>query len=68
MLFLHHFGFLLEEVAEVLAFHARAVAAGLDVSDVIENGRGTLVYLRDPDGITLEVSCRERAPRHDAGA
>jgi len=50
-----HFGFFVEEVEAVRAFHAKARARGLDVSDVIENGRGTLVYWRI-DGLLVEVS------------
>lgn len=52
-----HVGFLLDEPA-VLAFHARAKEAGLPISDVIRNGRGTLTYLRAPGEILVEVSAR----------
>ena len=37
-------------------FHADARARGLDVSDVIENNRGVLVYCRTWDGLLIEVS------------
>jgi catechol 2,3-dioxygenase-like lactoylglutathione lyase family enzyme len=52
-----HLGFLLGDVASVLAFHARAVADGLPVSGVDTNSRGTMVYCRH-DGVVVEVSCR----------
>lgn len=51
-----HLGFLLPSADEVEAFHARASAAGLPISDVIRNARGTLTYLRH-DGFLVEVSC-----------
>lgn len=53
-----HVGFLLDDEAEVLAFHARAREAGLAISDVQRSGRGTLTYLRGPGEILVEVSCR----------
>ena len=52
-----HVGFLVDEPV-VLDFHARARAAGLSISDVIRNGRGTLTYLRAPGEILVEVSAR----------
>jgi catechol 2,3-dioxygenase-like lactoylglutathione lyase family enzyme len=52
-----HFGFLVDDIETVVAFHTRAREQGLDVSDVIKNGRGTLVYCRAMDGIVVEVSC-----------
>ena len=55
-----HLGFFLADPALVRAFHERAVARGYDVSAVIENGRGTLVYCRTEDGIVVEVSCQRR--------
>ena len=52
-----HVGFFLDDVEEVRGFQARAKELGLvEVSDVIENGRGVLVYLRTWDGLLLEVS------------
>ena len=60
-----HFGFLVEDVETVRRFHAAARArADLDVSDVIENGRGVLVYSRTDDGLLLEVSWH-RPRAHD---
>jgi catechol 2,3-dioxygenase-like lactoylglutathione lyase family enzyme len=56
-----HIGFLVDDVPTVVAFHARASDAGLHVSDVDRNSRGTMVYCRH-DGITIEVSCRARPP------
>ena len=54
-----HVGFLLDDVASVRALHARAVADGTQVSDVIVNGRGTMVYLAAPEGYYVEVSCQK---------
>lgn len=53
-----HLGFLLDDPAEVRALQARARADGAEVSDVIENGRGTLSYFTAPDGYRVEVSCQ----------
>lgn len=61
-----HVGFLLDDVALVHAFHARAKQDGLDVSDVQTNNRGTLSYCRTPHGFLLEVSC-QRPLRPTAG-
>lgn len=55
-----HVGFLLEVEAEVLAFHERAQAAGLAISAIQRNGRGTLTYVRGPGELLFEVSCRTR--------
>ncbi|HEX2674646.1 MAG TPA: VOC family protein [Polyangiaceae bacterium] len=54
-----HVGFLLDDVASVRALHARAVADGVPVSDVIVNGRGTIIYLTAPEGYYVEVSCQK---------
>jgi catechol-2,3-dioxygenase len=56
-----HLGFLLEEVAAVHAMHARACADGTPVSDVIVNGRGTMIYLTAPEGYHVEVSCQSHS-------
>lgn len=53
-----HFGFLVEDLATVHRFHTRALDLGLDVSEVIDNGRGTHVYCAGPDGLLAEVSYR----------
>jgi catechol 2,3-dioxygenase-like lactoylglutathione lyase family enzyme len=58
-----HIGFIVDAVAKVLAFHKRARAAGLSISAVSVNGRGTQVYVQH-DGITIEVSCHSR-PSHE---
>lgn len=54
-----HLGFLLDQVADVHALHARARADGTPVSDVIVNGRGTMIYLSAPEGYYVEVSCQK---------
>lgn len=59
-----HVGFLLDDVESVRALHARAVADGTQVSEVIVNGRGTMIYLTAPEGYYVEVSCQ----RHRFGA
>ena len=53
-----HLGFFVADAETVRRFQAEAKALGIvEVSDVIENGRGVLVYLRTWDGILVEVSC-----------
>jgi catechol 2,3-dioxygenase-like lactoylglutathione lyase family enzyme len=56
-----HLGFLLDDAESVRALHARAVADGTQVSDVIVNGRGTIIYLTAPEGYYVEVSCQTRS-------
>lgn len=57
-----HFGFLVDDPETVSAFQLRAKQVdGVQVSDVIVNGRGTLVYANTWDGILIEVSCRKTA-------
>lgn len=53
-----HLGFLVSDVATVVARHGALVAAGADVSDIRRNNRGTQIYCRLGDGIVVEVSCR----------
>jgi catechol 2,3-dioxygenase-like lactoylglutathione lyase family enzyme len=53
-----HFGFLVDDVESVHAFHTRAHGLGLETSEIIENGRGTQVYCSGPDGLLGEVSYR----------
>ena len=52
-----HVGFLVDDVESVHRAHARAKEGGLDVTDVITNNRGVMVYCRAPDGYAVEVSC-----------
>jgi catechol 2,3-dioxygenase-like lactoylglutathione lyase family enzyme len=52
-----HFGFLVDDIERVRAFHEKARERTLDVSDIIENNRGTLVYWKTDDGFLVEVSC-----------
>jgi catechol 2,3-dioxygenase-like lactoylglutathione lyase family enzyme len=51
-----HIGFLLDSPESVRALWQRARADGADVSDVIENGRGTMIYFTAPDGYRVEAS------------
>jgi catechol 2,3-dioxygenase-like lactoylglutathione lyase family enzyme len=53
-----HLGFLLDDVASVRVLHERAKNDGVPVSDIIVNGRGTIVYLTAPEGYYVEVSCQ----------
>jgi len=53
-----HFGFLVDDVETVHRFYATAHQLGLEVSEIIDNGRGTHVYCKGPDGLLAEVSCR----------
>jgi catechol 2,3-dioxygenase-like lactoylglutathione lyase family enzyme len=55
-----HIGFLRDTPEQVRDFHTRARADGLQVSDVIENGRGTLVYFQSHDLCLIEVSCHHK--------
>lgn len=55
-----HLGFLLDDVQSVRDLHARAVADGLQVSEIIVNGRGTMIYVTLPEGFHVEVSCQNR--------
>jgi catechol 2,3-dioxygenase-like lactoylglutathione lyase family enzyme len=52
-----HVGFLVPDEDAVVAFQRRARAAGLEISDVLRNGRGTLSYCQAPGGVLVEVSC-----------
>ena len=52
-----HLGFLVDDVESVHLAHARAKEGGLDVSDVITNNRGVMIYCKAPDGYAVEVSC-----------
>ncbi len=55
-----HLGFLVEHPEEVHRVRARLSEAGLEVPEVVVNGRGTLLYLRGPEGLLFEVSARSR--------
>jgi len=53
-----HIGFLLDDAASVHALQARARSEGANVTDVIVNGRGTMIYFTAPDGYRVEVACQ----------
>lgn len=55
-----HIGFLLDDEARVVEVHRQLREAGVAVGDVQRNGRGTLVYLRGPSELLIEVSCHRR--------
>lgn len=57
-----HVGFQADTEEQVTELHARVKRDGLEVSDVIRNNRGTLVYCTAPGGLLVEVNCRPRAP------
>ncbi|NOJ52410.1 VOC family protein [Myxococcus xanthus] len=56
-----HLGFYVDSEDLVTQFHARAKGDGLEVSEVIRNNRGTMVYCTAPGGLLIEVNCRPRA-------
>ncbi|AGC41461.1 hypothetical protein MYSTI_00102 [Myxococcus stipitatus DSM 14675] len=62
-----HVGFLVDAVETVLAFHARALADGLEVSEVIRNNRGTMVYCQAPGAVLVEVNARPVRARDSVG-
>lgn len=53
-----HIGFLLDDPAEVHAQRARIAAAGVAISEVDVNGRGTTCYCRGPGDILIELGSR----------
>jgi catechol 2,3-dioxygenase-like lactoylglutathione lyase family enzyme len=53
-----HFGFLVDDLESVHRFHSKAHGLGLEISEIIENGRGTHVYCSGPDDLLAEVSYR----------
>lgn len=53
-----HIGFLVDDPAEVHARRARLAAAGVAVSEVDTNARGTTCYCRGPNSLLIEVGCR----------
>ncbi len=53
-----HLGFLVDDPAEVHARRARLAAAGIAVSEVDTNARGTSCYCHGPDDLLIEVGCR----------
>jgi len=53
-----HVGFVVATPDEVHEAQRRIRAAGVEPSDVLENGRGVTVYCRAPAGFLVEVSCR----------
>jgi catechol 2,3-dioxygenase-like lactoylglutathione lyase family enzyme len=56
-----HIGFIVDDPAEVYVRRAALADAGLDVSPVQVNGRGTMCYCHGPSGVLVEVSSRGRA-------
>jgi catechol 2,3-dioxygenase-like lactoylglutathione lyase family enzyme len=58
-----HLGFVVDDVESVGRVQARAKEGGLDVTDVITNNRGVMIYCKAPDGYAVEVSC----PRMKSG-
>jgi catechol 2,3-dioxygenase-like lactoylglutathione lyase family enzyme len=62
-----HFGFLVDDEDFVRRFHRKAQSLGLEVSEIICDGRGIHVYCKGPDELLAEVSCRGRSTRQSAG-
>ena len=56
-----HIGFIQGDAATVHAHHARLTAAGLSLSPIDVNARGTRFYLHAPGDILVEVSSPERS-------
>jgi catechol 2,3-dioxygenase-like lactoylglutathione lyase family enzyme len=56
-----HLGFYVDTEDAVMQFHTRATGDGLDVSEVIRNNRGTMVYCKAPGDLLVEVNCRPRS-------
>lgn len=56
-----HVGFIVDDRAEVERLHRELTSGGEEVSPIVENGRGTMIYCRR-DGFLVEVS-RRRGPR-----
>ena len=52
-----HIGFLVDDPAIVFERRARLAAAGLAVSEVETDGRGTRCYCRGPSDLLVELSC-----------
>jgi catechol 2,3-dioxygenase-like lactoylglutathione lyase family enzyme len=55
-----HLGFIHDRAAVVEAHHARLTAAGLRMSPIDRNARGTRFYVKAPEDILIEVSSPER--------
>ncbi len=55
-----HLGFLVDDVDDVQALHRRLRADDVPVSELIENGRGTMLYATRPEGYHVEVACQRR--------
>jgi catechol-2,3-dioxygenase len=53
-----HLGFLVDEVAILEQVQARARAHSVQVSELITNNRGVMIYCRSPEGFLVEVSVR----------
>lgn len=56
-----HVGFLVDDADTVHRTHQRLQAAGVDTGrGVLETRRGTLLYVRGPDGLLVEISHHAR--------
>jgi catechol 2,3-dioxygenase-like lactoylglutathione lyase family enzyme len=51
-----HLGFLVDDAESVVRLQIRAREEGANVSEVQENGRGTMVYFTFPEGYLVEVA------------
>lgn len=56
-----HFGFIHEHADTVRAHHHRLSRAGVSVSPIDVNARGTRFYLTAPGGLLIETSSPERS-------
>jgi catechol 2,3-dioxygenase-like lactoylglutathione lyase family enzyme len=53
-----HCGFLVDDAALVRQLRARLRADGVACSDLLENRRGVMVYVRAPGDVTVEIGHR----------
>lgn len=51
-----HVGFVVEDDAALVAFHARAQAEQLRIGEIQRTSRGSVTYLYGPDELLIEVS------------
>ncbi|PTL78797.1 VOC family protein [Vitiosangium sp. GDMCC 1.1324] len=56
-----HVGFIVDREDLVHGFRERASSDGLEVSEVIRNNRGVMVYCKAPGDFLVEVNCRPSA-------
>jgi catechol 2,3-dioxygenase-like lactoylglutathione lyase family enzyme len=53
-----HVGCVVDGEETVVDFHRRVSEAGVAISPITRNNRGTMTYCHAPGGVLVEVSCR----------